>query len=82
MAEKSHFGVANRAFSTHRPDRTIEAIYMYNVSEDDVRLRALELFDTFVNRDHYRLQSSFDNDDYEAIARKFACSFDFNPADN
>jgi hypothetical protein len=53
VAEKSHIGVANRASSTHRPDRTIVTISMYNASEDAVRLRALELFDRFVSGNYH-----------------------------
>jgi hypothetical protein len=82
MADTSHFGVANTALLNHRPDRTIEELYMYNVTEERLRKRAFDLFVGFIRGPHRTAQRAFDSKDYPAIDAKFPCSFDFNRIDN
>lgn len=80
-AGNSHFGIANATFLTHRPDQTLEELYMYNVTEERLRMRAYDLFVRYIRGPNRSAQRAFDQTDYPVIAAKFACTFDFNRMD-
>jgi hypothetical protein len=82
QAANSHYGVANQAFLTHRPDRTLEALYLFRVPKDRVHLRAYRVYRNFVTGPSHAMQQAFDTSDYPLILAKFSCQFDFNQADS
>jgi hypothetical protein len=63
QAGNSHYGIANQAFLTHRPDRTLEELYLFRVPKDRLHRRAYRLYENFVNGPHHVMQQAFDNAD-------------------
>ena len=81
LANDSHVGVANRAFIQHRPDRELEALYLFRRPREALFQRAYSRYEAFIRGPQSQLQNQFDTQDYAAIAAKFTCVFDLNPAD-
>lgn len=78
QASDSHYGVANQAFLAHRPERTLEALYLFRVPQARLQHRAYQIYEQFVRGPRHTPQVAFDRTDYPAILAKFSCQFDFN----
>jgi hypothetical protein len=81
-ASNSHYGVANQQFLAHRPERTLEALYLFRVPQARLQSRAYELYAQFIRGPVHAAQSAFDNTDYPLILSKFSCQFDFNKSNH
>jgi hypothetical protein len=78
MAASSHYGVLNQQFLAHRPERRLEALYLFQVPLARLQNRAYQLYEQFIRGPAHTAQAAFDNADYPAILSKFSCQFDFN----
>lgn len=82
MATNSHFGIANTAFLTHRPESRLEALYGYNMPEARLRHEAYNVYLRFVRNQVSPAQRTFDSADYARIQATLGCLLDNNRADN
>jgi hypothetical protein len=81
LAPDSHVGVFNRASLQYRPDRDLEALYLFQLPRDQLYTRAYTVYRAFILGNQSNMQNQFDPADYQVIANKFACKFDLNPID-
>jgi hypothetical protein len=82
QAPNSHYGIANQAFLTHRPDRTLEELYRFRVPKARMHDHAYRVYRSFVVGPQHNMQNPFDNSDYPLILAKFTCQFDNNKANS
>lgn len=80
QAANSHYGVLNKAFQDHRPDKTLEELYMFRVPSSRLHARAFALYRNFLRGPTASMQNAFDAADKVPPAT-YHCRFDFNPND-
>jgi hypothetical protein len=77
QAYDSHYGVANRQFLARRPERALEALYLFRVPQARLQMRAYRIYERFVTGPAHAAQDAFDNVDRPLVLAKFSCQFDF-----
>jgi hypothetical protein len=82
QATNSHYGIANQAFLTHRPERDLEALSLFRVPKSRLQTRAYRLYEQFVLGAAHSQQAAFDAADYPVIKAKFPCQFDNNKSNS
>jgi hypothetical protein len=79
LATNSHAGVANQEFTITKPHETLERLYRFRVTSQQLHDAAFAEYRRFILGPNAAAQSAFDVSDYPLIAASLPCLFDLNP---